>query len=107
MKELIIPPYSVFVGHGYVHHAGSGCNGSCNLRYHIYLLPSDHGLRDSVSFALGWSIKRANEDSSSDSDTLHIKNTPQPNTDDVEVDNDAPLFAEHNDNTGVDDIQQG
>ena len=73
----------------------------------MYLIPSGHGLRDAVAFALGWSMKRADEDSSSDSDTIAINNTLQPNTGDGEVDNDAPLPDEQNDNTGVDDIQQG
>ena len=107
MQELIIPPYSVIVGHCYVHHAGAGWNGSGNLRYHIYLLPSGHNLCDSISFALGWSMKRADEDSSSDSDTVTINKPLQPNTDDGVVDNDAPLPDEQDDNTGVDDIQQG
>ena len=107
MQELIIPPYFVFFGRGYLQHGGTAWNGTGNLRYHMYLIPSGHELRDTIAFALGWSMKRADEDSSSESKSNSVNIPPQPNTDDGKVDNDAVLPDEQNDNTSVDDIQQG
>lgn len=63
MKELLITPYSVFVGNGYVHYTGSGWILSANLRYHKYLLPSGNDFLYLVSFALEWSKNRDDEDS--------------------------------------------
>ena len=71
----------------------------------MYLIPSGYELRDAIAFALGWSMKRADEDSSSESETNSVNIAPQPNTADDEVDNDAPLPDEQNDKTGVEDIQ--
>ena len=53
-----IPPHSIFIGHGYVQHAGAGWSGNHNLRYHIYLIPDGHKLKNAVSFAYGWSFKK-------------------------------------------------
>ena len=52
MTLLEIPPFSIFFGHGYFHHAGAGeRNERRNLRYHIYLIPEGYVLGNEIAFA--------------------------------------------------------
>ncbi len=53
LEKIIIPGNSVFFGHGYLHHAGSGWSGSGCLRYHTYLRPDKVDLPDAIHFSLG------------------------------------------------------
>lgn len=53
MKEVGIPPTSVFVGYGYLQKAGfGGREGRCNL-YQSYMVPENHGPPDKIAFAFG------------------------------------------------------
>lgn len=61
LEPVVLPPHSVFVGHGYLQHAGAEYLGQVNLRYHVYLSPEDLDLQDSISFAYQWSLKTAND----------------------------------------------
>ena len=103
MSLIEIPPFSVFIGHGYVQHAGAGWSGSHNLRYHIYLIPDGHQLRDTVAFAYGYSFKKEGDASSEDEADVVIINKPTPipeaddgpvlvhdDTDPEQTDNDVP-----------------
>ena len=77
MSLIQIPPNSVFIGHGFLQHAGAAWAGNHCLRYHMYLSPEGYELSDSVSFAYGKSLEKitgtASEDSqeSSDRDGKH------------------------------------
>ena len=66
MELITIPPQSVFVGHGYVQHAGAGWNGSGCLRYHMYIILDGSNLRDAISYAFGRSLRRKGEIVSAD-----------------------------------------
>ena len=66
MELITIPPQSIFVGHGYVQHAGAGWNGSGCLRYHMYIIPDGSNLRDAISYAFGRSLRRKGEIVSAD-----------------------------------------
>ena len=52
------PPHSVFVGNGYVQHAGAGWSGTESLRYHMYVIPHGYHMRDNVAFAYRWSLRK-------------------------------------------------
>lgn len=60
MDPVVLPPYCVFVGHGYLTHAGSEFIGH-NMRYHLYLFPSDVPLHDAIVFAFNWSVEVAKD----------------------------------------------
>ena len=51
MDQITIPPHSVFMGHGFVQHAGAGWSGYHALRYHVYLKPEGGVLNYAVNFA--------------------------------------------------------
>lgn len=76
MEEVDITPFSLFVGHGYVQHAGVGWRGGYNLRYHTYIAPVKNGLPDEIwfaygaSFARGDSSERMSGNSVSDTDSV-------------------------------------
>ena len=63
MSEITIAPHSVFIGHGYLQHAGAGWRGFHALRYHIYLVPDGLVLPDAIHFSYEWSLRRDNEES--------------------------------------------
>ena len=86
MYKITIPPRSVFVGHGYVQHAGAEWEGTHSIRYHMYFVPKGHPLKDNVSFAYGASFKK-NTDESDDS-SEDDKALPVP---DVEDDDDGGI----------------
>ena len=48
MHRIQIPATSIFIGHGHLHHAGDGYNGSHCIRYHVYVTPEDQELPDQV-----------------------------------------------------------
>lgn len=50
MEEVEILPNSVFVGHGYVHHAGSEWSEDHCIQYYGYLNPKNHNLADAIAF---------------------------------------------------------
>lgn len=58
MEEIMIPPLSMFIGHGYLQHAGAGWRGHHAVRYHTYVAPTSHPLPDAISFAYDWSMSR-------------------------------------------------
>lgn len=51
MKPLVLPPRSVFVGHGFQQHAGAEYLGHVNLRHGVYLSPKDLDLQNCILFA--------------------------------------------------------
>ena len=61
METITIPPTSVFVGHGYLQHAGDGYNGSHCLRYHTYLAPDGVLIPDAIHFAYNVALGRSTE----------------------------------------------
>lgn len=56
MHQVEIPAYSVFVGDGYIQHAGAEWNGNPCLRLHTYLVPEDMFLPDAINFGLNGSM---------------------------------------------------
>lgn len=60
MEEVAIPPFSMFIGHGQVQHAGVGWRGSPSLRYHTYISPEGSVLPDAISFSYYWSLETGN-----------------------------------------------
>ena len=72
MELINIPPHSVFVGHGHVQHAGAGWTGTENLRYHMYLIPEGHNMKDAVAFAYGWSFRKSTDPKASIADVLKM-----------------------------------
>lgn len=66
LRKVIIPANSVFVGHGYITHAGAGYSDRTTdnvaLRYHIYFIPEGISLPDSVFFAFGLPPKFAEDE---------------------------------------------
>lgn len=58
MTLITITQQSVFIGHGYVQHAGSAWQGTESNGYHMYLIPEGHKLIYSVAFAYGWSLRK-------------------------------------------------
>ena len=56
-EKFEIPSQSIFVGHGWVQHAGSGWTGSSCLRYHLYFVPDGYKLPDGIHFAYGKNLK--------------------------------------------------
>ena len=60
MEEIDIPPFSLFIGHGYLQHAGAGWRGNHSIRYHTYVVPENHLLPDAIAFAYDWSLKAGN-----------------------------------------------
>ena len=61
LNETTIPPYSVFVGHGYFQHAGVGWRGNHALRYHMYFIPNEIQMKDSVYYAYNRSFRKEGE----------------------------------------------
>ena len=51
LETIEIPPYSIFIGHGWIQHSGAGWNGSHCLRYHLYFVPEGYSLPDGIHFA--------------------------------------------------------
>lgn len=49
----MIPPDSVFIGHGYLQRAGAEWLGKHCLRYYVYLIPKDLLRLDDIAFAYG------------------------------------------------------
>ena len=63
MEEIQIPKFSLFIGHGYLQHAGVGWRDpegesgpGHRIRYHTYIVPSNHLLPDAIAFAYRWSF---------------------------------------------------
>lgn len=46
-----MPLFSVFIVHGYVHNFGSGYDGQIILHCHLYIIPMNHLVNDSVAFS--------------------------------------------------------
>ena len=61
MSQILIRPNSIFIGHGYLQHAGSGWCGFASLRYHMYLIPDDLLLPDAIHFAYHELFRRYNQ----------------------------------------------
>ena len=57
LRGILVPPNSVFIGHGYLTHAGAGDADRVvahkTMRYHMYLRPQSVRIPDAVSFAFG------------------------------------------------------
>lgn len=56
MEEVEIPPTSVFVGHGHMHHSTSEWRGGHSIRYQSYLAPENNDPQYAVAFDYGKSI---------------------------------------------------
>lgn len=63
LESIELPPNSVFVGHGWLQHAGAEYLGYHNMRYHLYFVPEGQRLGDSVSYSYGWNLKIAETES--------------------------------------------
>lgn len=55
MEAVTIPPFSIFVGHGYLTQAGAGWAEMFCLHYHAYFIPSQNSLNNAVAFDYGTS----------------------------------------------------
>lgn len=53
IEEMIIPPLSASIGHGYWQHEGSEHSRSQRLQYHGYISPNNVQLKDAVTFVYG------------------------------------------------------
>jgi hypothetical protein len=83
MTRIDIPRHSVFIGHGFLQHAGAEWTGNHSLRYHVYIIPEGNNLKDTVYFAYTWSLKKEGDKSSTeDDDAVVIPITPQVTNDD-------------------------
>lgn len=56
LETISLPPYSVFIGHGYLQHAGAEYLGRLNLRYNVYLVLHDVALQDATVLGFNSSI---------------------------------------------------
>lgn len=63
MKLITNPENYVFMRHGYLQHAISGCSRTLSIVYHIYLIPDVHPLKDALSSAYGLCFKIEGETS--------------------------------------------
>jgi len=61
MQKVEVPARSVFIGHGFVQHAGSEWTGSHCPRYHMYCSPKSQQITDQVAFAFGESFRKEGE----------------------------------------------
>lgn len=77
MGLIKIPAHSVFIGHGYLQHAGTAWSGSPCIRYHTYLIPQTHKLLNSVSFAYQWSFRKKGEPSRNPSEMVDFSGVAQ------------------------------
>jgi len=66
LSQIQIQPNSIFIGHGYLQHAGSGWRGFHSLRYHMYIIPDDLVLPDAIHFSFQWSFRREGQDRAQD-----------------------------------------
>lgn len=57
MTEIVIPAFSVFVGHGQIQHAGAEWKGFSSLRYHLYVVPENVNQTDSIFYSYENSLK--------------------------------------------------
>lgn len=57
LQKIRIPPNTVLVGHGYLQHAVHRWKDHHSLRYHIYVKPMDHNLKEALEFAYGASME--------------------------------------------------
>ena len=52
LRKIVVPPHSVFFGHGNLTHAGAGyesrVSDNRSIRYHLYLIPEGKSLPDGV-----------------------------------------------------------
>ena len=62
LKRITIPRNSVFIGHGFLQHAGAEWSKNGSLRYNSYHIPDGHVLHDAVAFAYEMSFKKEGED---------------------------------------------
>lgn len=51
MNEVTTSPIKVFIGPGYLQHAGGNWSRKYCLRYRMYLIPKEVGLKDTNDFA--------------------------------------------------------
>lgn len=56
MKSLKLSQLSIFVGHGFLQHAGYGSSGYYGLCYHTYFIPSSFDLEDVVAIVYGATV---------------------------------------------------
>lgn len=56
LDAIKLPPFSVFIVHGYMQHAGAEYLGHTSLSYHVYLFSNDITLHYSNIFAYNFSI---------------------------------------------------
>lgn len=56
MREMTIPPNSIFIEHVYIQDAEDGWKETHSLRYHIYCKPETYYLPDAIISSYGWSM---------------------------------------------------
>ena len=52
LSQIQIQPNSIFIGHGYLQHAGSGWCVFHSMRYHMYIISDDFVLPDSFQLPM-------------------------------------------------------
>lgn len=60
MESFVLPPFSAFVGNGYVQHAGAEYHSHSNICYHVYLVSKYIKLPDAIEFSYGGSFATNN-----------------------------------------------
>lgn len=50
LGAVVLPPYSIFIGRGYLQHAVAEYHGAHSTRYHLYLMPSGNATLGSICF---------------------------------------------------------
>lgn len=58
---VVLPPHSVFVGHGYLQHKVAEYVSSHNMRYHINIYPDNSNIQDRIVFVFGWCLDVAKQ----------------------------------------------
>lgn len=103
MEEVIIAPFSLFVGRGHLQHARAGLKGKTCIRYHTYISPVRDNLTDVIASAYGASLKERNRKASTMEHMVDLHS--------VEVaqgaeDNEYQVYGEQGEHGGVITAQQ-
>lgn len=56
LNAVTLPPFFALIGNGHVPHAATKYLPYGNLRYHVYLFPSDRTLQDSFMYGYNWRL---------------------------------------------------
>lgn len=61
LEQIQLPPYYVFVGHGWLQHAEARCLGHDIVRYHLQLIPQNMFLKKEICFLHVLNLQFRNE----------------------------------------------